>query len=122
VVLPGWTIWMPYKNLLLGSEYAHALLSCSNVNDIKTKGNEASILAFLNIKAKRTWLIPKILKIEAKRTLLIQELTKIEAKRPQLIPDIRKIEAKRTLPRSPGIDSKELIMPAYALAGRSPYL
>jgi len=78
-------------------------------------------LAFFNIEAKQKWLIPKILKIEVKRTLLIQELTKIEAKQPQLIPDIRKIEAKRTLPRSPGIDSKELILPAYALAAWSPY-
>ena len=68
------------------------------------------ILAFFNIEAKL--IFPKILKIEAKRTLLIQELTKIEARRPQLIPDIRKIEAKRTLPRSLGIDSKELILPA----------
>ncbi len=56
----------------------------SNLNDIETKRNEASILAFFNIEAKRTWLIQKILKIEAKRTLLIQELTKIEAKRPLL--------------------------------------
>jgi hypothetical protein len=112
VVLPGWTIWIPYKNSLLDSEYAHALLSCSNVKDIETKGNEASILAFFNIEVKQKWLIPIILKIEAKLTLLTQELTKIEAKRPQLIPDIRKIEAKRTLPRSLGIDSKELILPA----------
>jgi hypothetical protein len=59
VVLPGWTIWMPYKNSLLGCEYAHTLLSCSNVNDIKTKGNEASILAFFNIEAQQKWLIPK---------------------------------------------------------------
>jgi hypothetical protein len=75
----------------------HYFLPNSNVNDIETKQNKASILAFLNIKAKRTWLIQKMLKIEAKRTLLIQELTKIEAKRPVLFPDIRKIEAKPAL-------------------------
>jgi hypothetical protein len=68
----------------------------SNVNDIETKQNEASILFFLNIEAKHTWLIPKILKIDAKRTPLIQELTKIEAKQPLLIPDKRKIEVKNS--------------------------
>jgi hypothetical protein len=66
---------------------------CSNVNDIETKLRSSH---FLNIKVKRTWLIPKILKIEAKQTLLIQELAKIEAKRPLLISDIRKIQAKQT--------------------------
>ena len=82
------------------------------MSTISERSNEASILAFFNIEVKQKWLIPIILKIEAKLTLLIQELTKIEAKRPQLIPDIRNIEAKRTLPRSLGIDSKELILPA----------
>jgi hypothetical protein len=69
----------------------------SNVNDIETKRNEASILAFFNIEAKQTLLIQKFLKIQAKRTLLIQELKKIDGKRALPIPDIRKIEAKQTL-------------------------
>jgi hypothetical protein len=82
----------------------------SNFNDIVTKRNEALILAFFNIEAKRTWLIPKILKIEAKRTLLIQELTKIEAKRPLLflrhsspspLPNIARDKSKLGRVRSP---------------------
>jgi hypothetical protein len=80
--------------------------------------------------------IPQIGKIEAKQSLFIQELKKIEAKRTRLIPEIGKIIANKTnwiqVKRteavflehlwSPGIDSKELIPPAYALVGRSPYL
>jgi hypothetical protein len=34
----------------------------SNIKDIKTKQNEASILASFNIKAKQTLLISKIIK------------------------------------------------------------
>jgi hypothetical protein len=87
--------------------------------------------------------IPQIQKIEAERTLFISQIGKIEAKSvystnlkdqsgaTRLIPEIGKIEAKKTnwmevkrteavffkLLRSPGIDSKELIPQAYALAG-----
>ncbi len=62
-----------------------------------SKWSEASILAFFNIEAKRTWLIPKILKIEAKGTLLIPDIRKIEAKRTLLIPYNKKIKANRSL-------------------------
>jgi hypothetical protein len=75
--------------------------------------------------------IPQIRKNEAKRSLFIPQIQKIEAERTPLIPEIGKIEAKKTnwidvkrteavflkLLWSPGIDSKELIPPAYALAG-----
>jgi hypothetical protein len=82
------------------------------------------------IETKRTLLIPYSRKIQGNQSLLIQELKKIEAKRTRLIPEIGKIEAKRKpnwievkrtevvflkLLWSPGIDSKELILPAYAL-------
>ncbi len=82
------------------------------------------------ITAERTLFIPQIGKIEAKRLLFIPQIWKIEAKRTRLIPEIGKIEPKKTnwmevkrteavflkLLWSPGIDSKELIPPAYALA------
>jgi hypothetical protein len=45
---------------------------------METKRNEASILAFFNIEAKRTLLIPKFKNIEAKRTLLTQKLKKLK--------------------------------------------
>jgi hypothetical protein len=75
--------------------------------------------------------IPQIQKNEAKRSLFIPQIRKIEAERTRLIPEIGKIEAKKTnwievkrteavflkLLWSPGINSKELIPPAYALAG-----
>ncbi len=60
---------------------------------------------------------PQIWKIEAEQTQLIPEIGKIEAKK------MNWIEVKRTeavflkLLWSPGIDSKELIPPAYALVG-----
>ncbi len=81
-------------------------------------------------RSVRTLFIPQIGKIEAKRSLFIPQIWKIEAERTRLIPEIVKIEAKKTnwikvkrteavflkLLWSPGIDSKELIPPAYALA------
>jgi hypothetical protein len=71
-----------------------------------------------------------------KRSLFIQELKKIEAKQTRLIPKKGKIKAEKNeldLSKtnsggilkhlwSPGINSKEFIPPAYALAGWSPYL
>jgi hypothetical protein len=103
------------------------------------------LLQIRKIKAKRILFIPQIRKIEAERTLFIPQIGKIEAKRSLFIPQIRKIEAEqiRLIPEigkikakkmnwikvkrteavflkllwSPGIDSKELIPPAYALAG-----
>jgi hypothetical protein len=82
-------------------------------------------------EVKQSLFIPQIRKNEAKRSLFIPQIRKIEAERTQLIPEIGKIEAKKTnwievkrreavflkLLRSSGIDSKELIPPAYALAG-----
>jgi hypothetical protein len=76
--------------------------------------------------------IPQIGKIETKRSLFIPQIRKIEAARTRLSSEIGKIEAKKTnwievkrteavvfliLLWSPGIDSKESIPPAYALAG-----
>jgi hypothetical protein len=83
------------------------------------------------IEAERTLFIPHIWKIKAKQSLFIPQIRKIETERTRLIPEIGKIEAKKTnwievkrteavflkLLWSPGIDSKELIPPAYALAG-----
>jgi hypothetical protein len=83
------------------------------------------------IEAERTLFIPHIWKIKAKQSLFIPQFQKIETERTRLIPEIGKIEAKKTnwievkrteavflkLLWSPGIDSKELIPPAYALAG-----
>jgi hypothetical protein len=82
-------------------------------------------------EAERTLFIPQIGQIEAKRSLFIPQIRKIEAERTRLILEIGKIEAKKTnwievkrteavflkLLWSPRIDSKELIPPAYALAG-----
>jgi hypothetical protein len=82
-------------------------------------------------EAERTLFIPQIGQIEAKRSLFIPQIRKIEAEQTRLIPEIGKIEAKKTnwieekqteavfliLLWSPGIDSKELIPPAFALAG-----
>ncbi len=42
----------------VSAEVQHGLL-ISNVNDIKTKQNKVSILAFLYIEVKQTLLIPK---------------------------------------------------------------
>ncbi len=78
----------------------------------------------------RTLFIPQIGQIEAKRSLFIPQIRKIEVERTRLIPEIGKIKAKKTnwievkqtgavflkLLWSPGIDSKELIPPIYALA------
>jgi hypothetical protein len=97
------------------------------------------------IEAKRTLFIPQIRKIESEQTLFIPQIGKIEAKQSLFIPQIRKIEAAQTrliqeivkieakkmnwievkqteavfLKHlwSPRIDSKQLIPPAYALAG-----
>ncbi len=83
------------------------------------------------IEAERTLFIPQIGKIQTKRSLFISQIRKIKAERTRLIPEIGKIKAKKTnwikvkqteavflkLLWSPGIDSKELIPPAYALAG-----
>jgi hypothetical protein len=69
------------------------------------------------IKAKQSLFITQIRKINAERTWLIPEIDTIEAKK------TNRIEVKRTeavflkLLWSPGIDSKEMIPPAYALAG-----
>jgi hypothetical protein len=79
------------------------------------------------IEAEQTLLIPQIGKIEAKRSLYIPQIRKTEVEQTRLIPEIGKIEAKKTnwmevkrteavflkLLWSPGIDSKELIPPAY---------
>jgi hypothetical protein len=65
------------------------------------------------IKAKRSLFIPQIRKIEAEQTRLIPEIGKIQEKK------MNWIEVKRTeavflkLLWSPGINSKELILPAY---------
>ncbi len=89
-----------------------------------------SIPQIRKIKAERTLFIPQIGKFEAKRSLFIPQIWIIEAERTRLIPEIGKIEAKKTrwievkrtetvflkLLWSPGIDSKELIPSAYALA------
>ena len=97
--------------------------------------NEAERTLFIpqigQIEAKRSLFIPQIRKNEGKRSLFIPQTQKIEAEQIWLIPEIGKIEAKkknwikvkRTEPVfwkllwSPGIYSKELIPPAYALAG-----
>ena len=83
------------------------------------------------IEAKRTLLITYKRKINANRTLLIHELKKIKAKRTRLIPEKDRSEKNRRdrsktnrggvlkLLKSPRIDSKEFIPPAYALTGRS---
>jgi hypothetical protein len=69
--------------------------------------------------------------MEAKWSLFIPQIRKNEAKQSLFFPQIRKIGAKKTnwievkwreavffkLLWSPGIDSKEFIPPAYALAG-----
>ncbi len=66
---------------------------------------------------KRCLFIPQIRKIEAERTRLIPEIGKIEAKKTNWI-EVKRTEAVfLKFLRSPGIDSKELIPPAYALAG-----
>jgi hypothetical protein len=67
-------------------------------------------------QAKRSLFFPQIQKIKAERTWLIPEIGKIKAKK------MNWVEVKRTeavflkLLWSPGIDSEELIPPAYALA------
>ncbi len=68
-------------------------------------------------KAKRSLFIPQIWKIEAERTLLIPEIGKMEANKTNWI-EVKQTEAVfLKLLWSPGIYSKELIPPAYALAG-----
>ncbi len=83
------------------------------------------------IEAERTLFIPQIGKDEVKQSLFIPQIRKIEAELTRLITEIGKIEAKKTnwievkqteavylkLLWSPGIDFKELILPAYALSG-----
>ncbi len=111
----------------------------------KRRGNEASILSSFSLskrnepaysrsskdrgEANHAYSTPQ--KVEAKRTLFIPQNAKSAAKRSLFIPQIAKSEAKKTnwievkrteavflkLFWSPGIDSKELILPAYALAG-----
>ncbi len=82
-------------------------------------------------EAEWTLFIPINGKIEAKQSLFIPQIRKIEAERTLLLPEIGKIQAKKTnwikvkgteavflkLLWSPGIDSKDLIPPASALAG-----
>jgi hypothetical protein len=69
------------------------------------------------MEAKRSLFIPQIRKTEAERTRLIPEIGKIEAKKTNLI-EVKRPEAVfLKLLWSPGIDSQELIPPAYALAG-----
>ncbi len=105
------------------------------------------ILHLRKIEAKRILFIPQICKIEAGQTLFILQTGQIKAKQSLFIPQIRKNEAERTLfipeigkieekktnwievkrteavflnfygAQEAGIDSKELILPAYALAG-----
>jgi hypothetical protein len=72
---------------------------------------------FERTEAKRSLFIPQIRKIEAERTRLIPEIGKIEAKKMNWI-EVKRTEAVflKTF-WSPGIDSKELIPPAYALVG-----
>jgi hypothetical protein len=83
------------------------------------------------MEAERNLFIPQIGQIEAKRSLFFSQIRKIKAERTRLIPQIGKIEAKKNeldrsktnrggilkLLWSPGIDSKELILPADALGG-----
>jgi hypothetical protein len=61
--------------------------------------------------------MPQIRKIEVERTRLFPEIGTIEAKKTNWI-EVKRTEAVfLKLCWSPGIDSKELIPPAYALAG-----
>ena len=61
--------------------------------------------------------IPQIRKIEAEQTRIIPEIGKIEAKKTNWI-EVKRTEAVfLKLLWSPGIDSKELIPPAFALVG-----
>ncbi len=83
------------------------------------------------IEAERTLFIPQIGNIEGKQSLFIPQIWKFEVEWTWLIPEIGKIEMKKTnwikvkrteavflkLLWSPGINSKELIPPDYALAG-----
>jgi hypothetical protein len=65
---------------------------------------------------KRNLFIPQIRKIEAEQTRLIPEIGKIEAKKTNWI-EVKRTEAVfLKLLWSPGIDSKELVPPAFALA------
>ncbi len=109
----------------------------STPNHYSTKiwKNEAERTLFIpqigQIEAKLSLFIPQIRKNEAKLSLFIPQIWKIEVEWTRLIPEIGKIEAKKTnrievkqteavllnFLWSPGIDSKELIPPAYALAG-----
>jgi hypothetical protein len=67
--------------------------------------------------SKRSLFIPQIRKIEVERTQLIPEIGKIEAKKTNWI-EVKRTEAVfLKLLWSPGINSKELIPPAYVLAG-----
>jgi hypothetical protein len=70
-------------------------------------GSNPAALGLLFTWTRGTRLIPEIGKIEAKKTNWI-EVKQTEAVFLKLL-------------WSPGIDSKELILPAYALAGQSPY-
>jgi hypothetical protein len=68
-------------------------------------------------RSKQSLFIPQIQKIKVERTLLIPETGKIEAKKTNWI-EVKQTEAVcLKLLWSPGINSKELIPPAYALAG-----
>ncbi len=102
---------------------------------LQIRKNEAERTLFIpqigQIEAKRSLFIPQIQKNQAKRSLFITQIRKIEAEWRRLIPEKGKIEAKKMnwievkwteavfskLLWSPGIDSKELIPPSYALAG-----
>jgi hypothetical protein len=66
---------------------------------------------------EQTLFIPQIGNIEAKRTRLIPEIGKIKAKKTNWM-EVKRTEAVfLKLFWSPGIDFKELIPLAYALAG-----
>jgi hypothetical protein len=73
------------------------------------------------MEAKRSLIIPQIRKIEVERTRLTPEIGKIEAKKMNWIKVKRTEAVFLKLLWSPGINSKELIPPAYALVGQSLY-
>ena len=106
--------------------------SVNSTNSKDQSGANSFFPQIGKIEAKWSLFIPQIQKIGAERTLSIPQIGKIQVQRTRLIPQLGKIEAKKTnwikvkqteavflkFLWSPEIDSKELIPPAYALAGR----
>ncbi len=84
-----------------------------------TDGSEAKSIYSTNSKERREAksVYSTNSKIEAERTWLITEIGKIEAKKTNWIEVKRREAVFLKLLWSPGIDSEELIPPAYALEG-----